>query len=158
MQRSVTLMVFAALVAGLVASGFYLRGQMSELDRSRSQLQALEREIAGLSARQSQVEQDRRVKEYAAALVDRAEQLDLDSGRWTERRLRYRSSSIARAEAVAILAETMPVNASTIFIPQSWTIGVADPGFSLFRTPSARERGLDFELVGTLYLHDEANP
>ncbi|QOC22181.1 hypothetical protein IC757_14340 [Wenzhouxiangella sp. AB-CW3] len=155
MSRPVVILLFVGLIAALVVSAFYARHGFSELDQLRVELHALDREAAVLAEQREQVERRREIEQAATDLLDRAESLGLQSGRWTERRLRYRSSTMPRRDVLAALDETVPEDRRALFVPRAWTVGVSDPGFSLFSVPSQRERGLNFELTGTLYLQVE---
>ncbi len=158
MSRAAGIALCLLVLLALAASALYARSGLEALDSARGDAAR-----AGLENRelQASVESLDAARDHAARVdevLEAAAAMDMHQDHWTERRIRYRSRTVSRHEAAAALEETVSDRRSA-FVPEAFQLGVLEPEFSLFETPDRDERGVNFELSGTLYLmiDDEHN-
>lgn len=157
MARGLRVVLFVLLLAALAGSAYHARSGVKALADARQASATAHRRLQVLDERLTALEARRAYAKRVNALLARADRLELDRERWSERRIHFSRDQVPRDRAVDLLGTTVSGNRS-IFIPDAFELSVLRPGQGLFRRPAWENRSVNLELSGTLHLLLEDSP
>lgn len=156
-MRGLRVVLFVVLLTALAAAAYHARSGVKALADARQSTATAQRRLQVLDQRLAALEDRRAYAKRVDALLARADRLELDGGRWSERRIRFTRDHVPRDRALDLLGTTVSGSRS-IFIPDAFEFSVLEAGQGLFRRPAWDDREVNLALSGTLHLLLEESP